>query len=342
MSDLSVRNLTAAYRTKSGGVRAVDRVSFDIEEGEIFGIVGESGCGKSTLANTILRLYDDNCDIVDGVIDYDGRDIAALGERELARTVRGKEISMVFQDPHASLDPVYTIGRQLIETIRRHLDVTKSEARERAIDVLSDVGIPSPEERLDDYPHAFSGGQRQRIVIAIALSCDPGLLIADEPTTGLDVSVQAQILDLLAELNETKDTSIMLITHDLGVVAETCDRVGVMYAGNIVEIGDVESIFDAPGHPYTQALLRAIPERHSRGQELSDIPGFPPDLRNPPAGCRYNPRCGQVCSDACESGDIPPTYDVGGSTVRCYLHDADENPAFDGPTTVLAEPGEER
>jgi len=336
MTRLSTNGLSVTYRTKQGGVRAVDRVSFDIESDEIFGIVGESGCGKSTLANTFLRLLDDNGEITGGSIEFEGRDLTKLTERELADEVRGSQISMVFQDPNTSLDPVYTIGQQLIETIRRHLDVSKREARERAIQTLDDVGIPSPEDRLDDYPHQFSGGMKQRAVIAIALSCDPDLLIADEPTTGLDVSIQAQILELLERINEEKDTAIMLITHDLGVVADVCDRVGVMYAANMVEIGGVEAIFDDPKHPYTRALLRSLPEAHDMQDELTVIEGTPPDLRDPPDGCRYAARCDSVCSEACETGDIPPLY-RDGTDVRCYLYDEAENPEYDGQTRVVAE-----
>ncbi|SDN14634.1 peptide/nickel transport system ATP-binding protein [Halogranum gelatinilyticum] len=329
---LSVRDLQVTYTTKHDAVHAVDRVSFDVQNDEIFGIVGESGCGKSTLASTILRLLDDNGEITGGEIRYGDWDLAAMSDRELARQIRGREISMVFQDPNTSLDPVYTIGRQLIETIRQHLDVSKQEARKRAIQSLADVGIPSPEDRLDDYPHQFSGGMRQRVVIAIALSCNPGLLIADEPTTGLDVSIQAQILDLLEDINDNHDTSVILITHDLGVVAEVCDRVGVMYAGNLVEISPVDVVYDDPKHPYTEDLLRSIPETHEMKSELTVIKGTPPDLRDPPSGCRYHPRCTKVCSDACETGDIPQVYRENGSTVRCYLYDPAENPEYEGST----------
>jgi len=337
MVRLSTDNLSVAYRTKDDDVKAVDRVSFDVESDEIFGVVGESGCGKSTLANTFLQLLDDNGEITGGSITYEGRNLTKLTERELADDVRGNKISMVFQDPNTSLDPVYTIGQQLIETIRRHLDVSKDEARERAIQALDDVGIPSPEDRLDDYPHQFSGGMRQRAVIAIALSCNPGLLIADEPTTGLDVSIQAQILDLLKRINDEKDSAIILITHDLGVVAEICDRVGVMYAGNMVEIGDVEPIFDDPKHPYTQALLRSLPKAHSIKEELEIIEGNPPDLKNPPAGCKYAPRCNQLCCDACEENDIPPMYQEE-TDVRCYIYDEDKNNKYDGETQIASEP----
>lgn len=335
---LSVRDLEVTYYTKHDEITAVDQVSFDIQENEIFGIVGESGCGKSTLASTILRLLDDNGEITSGEIRYGDSDLVTMSERDLSRTVRGKEISMVFQDPNTSLDPVYTIGRQLIETIRQHLDVTKEEARQRAIKSLADVGIPSPEDRLNDYPHQFSGGMRQRVVIAIALSCNPSLLIADEPTTGLDVSIQAQILDLLEDINDNHDTSIVLITHDLGVVAEVCDRVGVMYAGNLIEVSPVEVIYDNPKHPYTQDLLHSIPESHEMKEELTVIQGNPPELRSPPSGCRYHPRCSAVCSEACETGDIPQVYQEDESEVRCYLYDAAENPEYEGSTEVAGTP----
>jgi oligopeptide/dipeptide ABC transporter ATP-binding protein len=255
-----------------------------------------------------------------------------MSEKELSLSVRGQEISMVFQDPNTSLDPVYTIGRQLTETIRQHLDVSKQEARERAIQSLDNVGIPSPADRLDDYPHQFSGGMRQRVVIAIALSCNPSLLIADEPTTGLDVSIQAQILDLLKDINENRDTSVVLITHDLGVVAEICDRVGVMYAGNLVEVSPVGVIYNDPKHPYTQDLLKSIPETHDIKEELTVINGSPPDLRSPPSGCRYHPRCSKVCSEACETGEMPQEYHEGELSVRCYLYDAAENPEYEATT----------
>lgn len=340
-SRLSVRDLEVTYFTDHDEIVAVDRVSFDVQDDEIFGIVGESGCGKSTLASTILRLLDDNGEITDGEIRYGDHDLATMSEGQLSRTIRGKEISMVFQDPNTSLDPVYTIGRQLIETIRQHLDVSKKEARQRAIQSLTDVGIPSPEDRLNDYPHQFSGGMRQRVVIAIALSCDPSLLIADEPTTGLDVSIQAQILSLLEDINDNHDTSIVLITHDLGVVAEVCDRVGVMYAGNLIEVSPVEAIFDDPKHPYTQDLLRSIPESHQMKEELTVIQGNPPELRSPPSGCRYHPRCSKVCSEACETGDIPRVYRADESEVRCYLYDAAENPEYEGSTEVIDGPPDE-
>jgi oligopeptide/dipeptide ABC transporter ATP-binding protein len=337
---LSVRDLSVTYHTKQADITAVDRVSFDILPDEIVGIVGESGCGKSTLASSLLRLLDENGEISGGTISYEGRDLTAMSERELAASIRGQEISMVFQDPTSSLDPVYTIGQQLIETIRQHLDLSKSAARERAIQSLADVGIPSPEDRLEDYPHQYSGGMRQRVVLAIALSCEPDLLIADEPTTGLDVSIQAQILDLLSEINDEHDTSIILITHDLGVVAETCDRVGVMYAGNLVEMSSVETIFDAPKHPYTQDLLASIPEYHESGEALTVIEGNPPDLRDPPAGCRYHPRCSVTCCAECDEGDVPPVYREGDAEVRCYVYDAEKNPEYEGTTEFAEDAGD--
>lgn len=340
MTILTVDELSVAYETPNGTLTAVDRVSFDVDEGEIIGIVGESGCGKSTLGDSLTNLLDDNGRITAGAIRLGDRDLTQLTESQLREDVRGRRISMIFQDPNTSLDPVFTVGKQLTETIRRHLDVTKAEARQRAIELLDDVGIPDPEARLDDYPHAFSGGQRQRIVIAIALSCDPDVLIADEPTTGLDVSIQAQILGLLRDLVKERDTSVVIITHDFGVVAEVCDRVGVMYAGNLVELARVEDVFDDPKHPYTQALLRSLPERHELGQELLVIPGSPPDLQSPPAGCRFHPRCDQVCGDPCEAGDVPPRYHVDGREVMCYLYDGEVNTSFDGTVDRVVQPGE--
>ncbi len=321
MTLLTISDLSVAYHTERGSVTAVDRVTFTVDRGEIFGIVGESGCGKSTLGDAIPMLLDDNGSVTGGTIKLDGEDLTMLSEKELAQTVRGRRISMVFQDPNTSLDPVYTIGQQVIETILTHEDVSRKVARQRAIELLDDVGIPDSEDRLDDYPHSFSGGQRQRIVIAIALSCSPDLLIADEPTTGLDVSIQAQILDLLISLVQERDVAIVIITHNFGVVAETCDRVGVMYAGNMIEQSSVNSMFKDPKHPYTQALLGSMPERHEIGQELSTIPGNPPSLAELPDGCRFHPRCSQVCGPECEIDDVPPTYDVDGDQVACYLYD---------------------
>lgn len=341
MTLLTVSDLSVAYHTGGGSVTAVDRVNFTVDRGEIFGIVGESGCGKSTLGDAVPMLLDDNGSVTGGSIMLDGDDLTRLSEKALAQTIRGRRISMVFQDPNTSLDPVYTIGQQVTETILTHEDVSSKVARKRAIELLDDVGIPDPEERLDDYPHSFSGGQRQRIVIAIALSCNPDLLIADEPTTGLDVSIQAQILGLLRSLAAERNVAIMIITHNFGVVAETCDRVGVMYAGNMIEQSSVNSVFEDPKHPYTQALLNSLPERHTIGQELSTIPGSPPDLADPPAGCRFHPRCTQVCGPECETDDIPPTYDVDGEEVACYLYD-DRDIVTDSSRDSLATGGEER
>jgi len=327
---LEINNLTVKYGTEEGDVTAVDRVSFEMGSDEIVGIIGESGCGKSTFASAIPKLLDENGYIDQGECKFKSRDLAGMTENELRKEIRGTEISMVFQDPGASLDPVFTVGQQVIETLTTHLDISKGEARERAISVLEDVGIPEPESRLNDYPHTFSGGMQQRVLIAIALACEPDLLIADEPTTGLDVSIQAQILKLLKRINAERDTAILLITHDLGVVAQICDRVSVMYAGNIVEQATTEDLFDDFKHPYTAGLFKSIPEKATPGHKLDVVSGSPPELRNPPKGCKYHPRCEQICSEACETGDVPPNYQVDDTSVRCYLYDEAENPDYDG------------
>lgn len=330
---LELEELTVNYSTRQGDITAVDRVSLRVAENEIVGIVGESGCGKSTLAAAIPGLLDENGYVAGGSCRFRGRELTGMDEQSLREDVRGTDISMVFQDPGASLDPVFTVGQQLVETITRHFDVSDEEARERAISVLDDVGIPDPADRLDEYPHSFSGGMQQRVLIAIALACEPDLLIADEPTTGLDVSIQAQILKLLRDINESRGTSVLLITHDLGVVAQICDRVCVMYAGNTVEVATTANIFENPKHPYTEALLASIPD-NATGERLEIISGSPPELNAPPSGCRYHPRCEKVCSEACETGDIPPMYDDGGM-VRCYLYDTAENPEYGGETREI-------
>ena len=291
---LEVRDLRTHFFTREGVVRAVDGVSFSVERGRTLGIVGESGCGKSVTALSIMGLIPKPpARIVGGEVLFGGRDLTTLSERELS-DVRGDEIAMVFQDPMTSLNPTLTIGTQLVETIRRHTDVSKQEARRRAVDLLEEVQLPKAPQRLKDYPHRLSGGMRQRVMIALALSCNPALLIADEPTTALDVTVQAQVLDLLDELRRSHDMAMIFITHDMGVIAEVADDVVVMYAGQIVEQAPVRALFEQPEHPYTEALLGALPQledgaaRHAR---LTAIPGRPPDLVNPPAGCRFAFRC---------------------------------------------------
>ncbi len=306
MALLEVRDLKTHFFTREGVVQAVDGVSFSLEKGKTLGIVGESGCGKSVTALSIMGLIPKPpAKIVAGEVMYDGRDLTTLSEGQMQH-IRGNEVSMIFQDPMTSLNPTLKIGTQITETILAHRDVSKQEARKRAVELLEEVGIPRAAERLDDYPHRFSGGMRQRVMIAIALSCNPRLLIADEPTTALDVTIQAQILDLLDELRQQHDMAMILITHDMGVVAETADDVIIMYAGQVVEQASGFDLFDNPEHPYTEALLGALPqlegdEREIRQGRLTAIPGRPPDLVNPPEACRFAARCpysdlGDTCS----------------------------------------------
>jgi oligopeptide transport system ATP-binding protein len=288
---LEVQNLQTSFFTHVGEVKAVGGVSFQVGVGEAIGIVGESGSGKSVTSLSIMRLLTYPGQIVGGSINFAGKDLVKATEKEMQR-IRGNEISMIFQDPMTSLNPVFTIGNQIMEPLMRHQKLSRSEAKAKAIEMLRLVGIPSPEKRAAQYPHEFSGGMRQRVMIAMALSCQPKLLIADEPTTALDVTIQAQILELMKELKEKINTSIILITHDLGVVAEVCSRIIVMYAGIIVEQGTREDIFYNPRHPYTWGLLKSIPHIEAEKKErLIPIDGQPPDLLKPPAGCPFYPRC---------------------------------------------------
>jgi oligopeptide/dipeptide ABC transporter ATP-binding protein len=299
---LSVRDLSTHFFTREGVVQAVDGLSFELEKGKTLGIVGESGCGKTVTALSIMGLIPKPpAKIVSGEIWFGGRDLATLSEREL-EDVRGSQIAMIFQDPMTSLNPTLTIGTQITETIRRHFDVSKQDAQRRAIELLEEVQIPKAASRLDDYPHRLSGGMRQRVMIAIALSCEPELLIADEPTTALDVTVQAEVLDLLDELQQSHGTALLLITHDMGVVAEAANDVVVMYAGQIVEQAPALELFDWPEHPYTEALLGALPQIEdvrARESRLTAIPGRPPDLVHPPDTCRFAARCLHAGTDAC-------------------------------------------
>jgi oligopeptide/dipeptide ABC transporter ATP-binding protein len=299
---LEVDDLRTHFFTREGTVRAVDGVSFSVEKGKTLGIVGESGCGKSVTALSIMGLIPKPpAKIVSGSVLYDGRDLTKLSERQL-EDVRGREIAMIFQDPMTSLNPTLTIGTQITETIRRHYDVPQQQADKKAIELLEEVRIPRASERLKDYPHRFSGGMRQRVMIAIALSCDPKLLIADEPTTALDVTVQASVLDLLDDLRSEHDMAMIIITHDMGVVAEATDDIAVMYAGQIVEQASTLDLFDHPEHPYTEALLGALPQLEGediRHRRLTAIPGRPPDLIDPPAACRFAPRCRYAGGDSC-------------------------------------------
>ena len=291
---LDVRDLRTHFFTREGVVRAVDGVSFSVDAGKTLGIVGESGCGKSVTALSIMGLIPrPPARIVEGSVNFDGRDLTKFSERQL-QDVRGRQIAMIFQDPMTSLNPTLRIRTQITEVLDRHFGYSKDEARARAVELLEEVQIPRAAARLDDYPHRFSGGMRQRVMIAIALACNPKLLIADEPTTALDVTVQAEILDLLEELRREHEMGMIIITHDMGVVAETADEVAVMYAGQIVEQAETQDLFDRAEHPYTEALLGALPQlegediRHGR---LRSIPGRPPDLIAPPPGCRFAPRC---------------------------------------------------
>jgi oligopeptide/dipeptide ABC transporter ATP-binding protein len=291
---LQVHDLKTHFFTREGVVHAVDGVSFSLEKGKTLGIVGESGCGKSVTALSIMGLIPKPpARIVNGSVVFQGRDITHLREKELEE-IRGNEIAMIFQDPMTSLNPTLKIGTQIVEVIRRHWDVSKHEARKRAIQLLDEVHIPNAAGRLDDYPHRYSGGMRQRVMIAIALACNPKLLIADEPTTALDVTVQAGVLDLLEELRESHDMAMIIITHDMGVVAEAADDIAVMYAGQIVEQAPVLELFDHPEHPYTEALLGSLPQIEGEGirqRRLIAIPGRPPNLIDPPGACRFAPRC---------------------------------------------------
>jgi peptide/nickel transport system ATP-binding protein len=298
---LEVRNLSTQFETKDGTVHAVNDVSFTIEQGETFGFVGESGAGKSVTGKSIIGLIQDPGRITGGEVRFKGRDLQEMSEAEL-RSVRGNEISMIFQDPMTSLNPSYTIETQITDIIKHHRDVSHESARTRAIELLDRVGIPDAKSRIDDYPHQFSGGMRQRALIAMALSCDPDLVIADEPTTALDVTTQAQILELLDELQREYDLSVHLITHDMGVIAEMCDRIAVMYAGEIVEKGTVDGLFDAPRHPYTLGLLKAIPRIDDQRTKLDPIEGTMPDLIETPSGCSFHPRC-PYATEQCETDD---------------------------------------
>lgn len=311
---LSINNLTVEIPTRYGILRPVDGVSYDIAPGEILGIVGESGAGKSMAGNAVIGLLNPPAHIAGGEIHLNGTQIDHL-KGDAMRRLRGKQIGMVFQDPLTSLNPLLRIGDQLVETMRAHLDLTKSEAEAKAIAALEDVGIPGASERVDSYPHAFSGGMRQRVVIALALCAEPSLIIADEPTTALDVSVQAQIIALLKRLCRERGTAVMLITHDMGVIAEAADRVAVMYAGKLAELGPVRDVLSAPRHPYTDGLMGSTPLA-SRGQaRLRQIPGAMPRLDALPGGCAFHPRC-PVASDTCRSQD--PLPQNGASIASCW------------------------
>lgn len=314
---LEVRDLETSFKTHVGEVKSVRGISFDLDRGEAIGVVGESGCGKSVTMMSVMRLLASNGMIKAGEVIFEGKDLAKLSEREM-ENVRGNEIAMIFQDPMTSLNPVLKIGDQLTEHLIKHKKISKKEALEKAIKMLELVGIPSPEKRIKQYPHEFSGGMRQRVMIAMSLMCDPRLIIADEPTTALDVTIQAQILDIMKDLKDRLNTSIILITHDLGVVADLCTRINVMYGGKIIEKGSIEGIFYNAKHPYTWGLLKSVPNPKSESRErLTPIEGQPPDLLKPPTGCPFTDRCDyamKICKQK-----MPPYFKEGEQYTACWL-----------------------
>jgi peptide/nickel transport system ATP-binding protein len=316
---LEVSHLRVEFPTRRGTLLALDDVSFSIAPGEILGVVGESGAGKSLTGAAIIGLLEPPGRIAGGEVRLDGRRIDNLPPAEMRR-VRGRQIGAIFQDPLTSLNPLYTVGRQLVETIQTHLPLNGAKARERAVDLLRQTGIPAPEARIDQYPHQFSGGMRQRVVLALALAAEPRLIVADEPTTALDVSIQAQIIALLQRLAREHGTSVMLVTHDMGVIAETCDRVAVMYAGRIVEIGPVQQVIHHPAHPYTRGLMGSIPAMDEDRERLAQIDGAMPRLNSIPPGCAFNPRCGLVMP-RCRV-ERPDLLDAGATLAACWLHDS--------------------
>jgi oligopeptide/dipeptide ABC transporter ATP-binding protein len=313
---LHVENLRTYFFTYAGIVKAVDCISLDVNRRETLGVVGESGSGKTVTAQSILRIVPSPGKIVDGTIEFEGKSLLKLQEKQMQR-IRGKEIAYVPQDPTTTLDPVYSVGEQLSEVIMRHHVISKRDALGKATDLLRNVEIPDPEIRINQYPHELSGGTKQRIAIARALAGDPALILADEPTTALDVTIQAQILDLLKELKNRLNVAMVLITHDMGIVADVCDRVTVLYAGQVCETGTVEQVFEKPKHPYTQALLTSVPSLALRKEKLSVIPGNVPNLIEPPSGCRFHPRCPhaqQICIDK-----VPELESIGeGRRVHCH------------------------
>jgi peptide/nickel transport system ATP-binding protein len=320
MTLLNINNLKTYYHADEGSVRAADDITLELDEKETLGLVGESGSGKTTIARSLLRILPDNAEIVDGEIEYKGEDITELSSKEMRRQIRWKEIAMVPQNAMNGFDPVYTIGQQIVEAIRTHeSETTKTEARERARDLLDRLGVEP--DRVDDYPHQFSGGMAQRAMIALALSCTPSLILADEPTTALDVVIQDRILRTITEVQEEFGTAMLLITHDMSVVSETCDRIAVVYGGRVVEYADAETVMTNPRHPYTLGLRNAFPSITADDQNLISIPGSPPDLVDPDEGCRFAPRCPFAEQRCWDETPQPRGYDDG-HVVEC--HRADE------------------
>ncbi|WP_298932915.1 ABC transporter ATP-binding protein [uncultured Ramlibacter sp.] len=319
MSLLQVDRLVVEFPGRHGTLRALDGISFEIAPGEILGVVGESGAGKSLTGASIIGLLEPPGRIASGQILLEGQRIDNLPYEQM-RHIRGRKIGAIFQDPLTSLNPLYSVGRQLVETIQAHLPVSNAEARRRAIGLLEDTGIPAAAERVDHFPHQFSGGMRQRVVIALALAAEPKLIVADEPTTALDVSIQAQIIQLLKKICKDRGAAVMLITHDMGVIAETCDRVAVLYAGRVAEIGPVHEVINQPAHPYTLGLMAAIPDISVDRERLHQIDGAMPRLNAIPAGCAYNPRCPRTF-DRC-TRERPELLTAGATSAACWLHDA--------------------
>ncbi len=338
---LEVKNLRTQFQTRAGVVRAVDGVSFYVDEGELLGLVGESGCGKSITALSVMRLIAAPGKVVGGEVWFGGENLLAASDERM-REIRGDDIAMIFQDPMTSLNPVYTVGEQIAEALRLHRKLSRRQAHEAAVEAMREVAIPDPARRADDYPHQLSGGMRQRVMIAMALACDPRLLIADEPTTALDVTIQAQILELIDGLRRTRNLAVLLITHDLGVVAEVADRVAVMYTGRVVEESPVAELFARPKHPYTEGLLRSVPKLTEAGVKragrLSTIEGTVPKPTNLPEGCHFAPRCPHRMP-RCTEGDLPLYRLEGGVSVRCVLYDLTAAVAADSEIGRMAEGG---
>ena len=338
---LEVENLTTHFETEQGTVKAVDGVSFELHEGETLGVVGESGSGKSVTAMTVMGLVGSAGDIKRGSARFNGEELLDKPESEI-QTIRGNRIAMVFQDPMSSLNPTQTVGQQITRVIRTHQDLSKAEARAKAVELMEQVGIPEAESRVNNYPHQFSGGMRQRALIAMAISCEPDVLIADEPTTALDVTIEAQIFDLLDDLQAEYDMSILLITHDLGVVADTCDRVNVMYAGRIVEKGSREEIFADPRHPYTRGLLRSVPQLRSDASRLTPIEGDVPNPARLPSGCSFSPRCPHAEAE-CRKYDPELRTVTEGQEAACLLAEGyGDVPQTAGEEEAAATDGGER
>lgn len=319
MSDnlLQINNLKTYFYTEEGVVRAIDDMSFSLKRGETLGIVGESGSGKSQTALSIMRLLESPGKVAGGEIIFEGKNLLDNKKKEM-RNIRGNDIAMIFQEPMTSLNPVYTVGNQIMENIRLHQKLNKKDAREKTLEMLKLVNIPAPDKRIDEYPHQLSGGMKQRVVIAMALSCNPKLLICDEPTTALDVTIQAQILELINNLKESINTSIIMITHDLGVVSEVSENVLVMYAGKVMEYGTVREIFKNPMHPYTEALIKSIPTIGNKMKRLNVIKGMVPNLKNRPEGCLFEPRC-EYARPVCRRS-MPDIVDKNGHQVRCLKY----------------------